>query len=68
MSTSKERVVKERAELGYKIGKLSNFLRKQKEKQTIPEKHLELLIEQFAIMKKYKFILDKRLEIWRKEE
>ncbi len=68
MNTSKEHVVKERAELGYKIGKLSNFLRKQKEKPTIPEEHLELLIEQFAIMKKYKFILDKRLEIWRKEE
>lgn len=64
MNTSKECVMKERAELGHKIGELSNFLRKQKETPTIPEKHLELLIEQFATMKKYKFILDKRLEIW----
>jgi len=68
MSTFKERLIKEQADLNEKVEKLKEFIEGNKVFITLPVEHQELLCRQFRYMSDYNLILLKRLELLEQTE
>lgn len=68
MSTFKERLIEEQADLNEKVEKLKEFIEGNKVFITLPVEHQELLCEQFRYMSDYNLILLKRIELLEQTE
>ena len=63
MSTFKERLIEEQADLNEKVEKLKAFIEGNKVFITLPVEHQELLCRQFRYMSDYNLILLKRIKL-----
>lgn len=68
MSTFKERLIEEQADLNEKVEKLKQFIESNKVFITLSVEHQELLCRQFRYMSDYNLILLKRLELLEQTE
>ena len=68
MSTFKERLIEEQADLNEKVEKLKSFIEGNKVFITLSEEHQKLLCEQFRYMSNYNLILLKRIELLEQTE
>lgn len=63
------RIENEHSKLTENINKLGDYLLKQmNKKKTLTDNHYKLLIKQYAIMLQYADVLEKRLNLARKEK